>query len=92
MNEKSKRKVSIHITDNGQGMTQEILEKSLKPFFTTKSPEEGTGLGLFITQWVIQQHGGTIKVDSERGRGTRFRISMPKTLSETIKQNQETPT
>lgn len=65
------------IQDNGMGMDQETREKMFTLFFTSKG-SQGTGLGLFIANRVIHQHGGTIKVESELQKGTRFKISLPR--------------
>jgi signal transduction histidine kinase len=72
--------VEIRIRDNGTGIPPEIRDKLFQPFFTTKPTGEGTGLGLSIS-WdiVIQQHGGTIEVDSRLGEFTEFAIRLPRT-------------
>ncbi|MFN7181578.1 MAG: sensor histidine kinase [Planctomycetota bacterium] len=72
------RFVRIYIEDDGPGIDQEILKNIFSPFFTTKEPGKGTGLGLYIAQYVITQHGGTIKVESVKDKGTRFIIDLPK--------------
>ncbi len=69
-------KVSIVVQDNGAGMTSEVRSRVFDPFFTTKGVE-GMGLGLSVSYGVIRRHGGTIKVESEVGRGTTFRITLP---------------
>jgi signal transduction histidine kinase len=71
------------IADSGAGIAPEDLPHLYEPFFTTKT--DGTGLGLPITRRVIQEHGGTIDVRSELGRGTSFKITLP-LLSETSEQ------
>lgn len=65
----------IKITDNGQGMSKETLKKIGTPFFTTK--KTGTGLGLNVCYTIIKEHKGRIKVDSELGSGTTFKIILP---------------
>jgi signal transduction histidine kinase len=85
--------ILFEISDNGVGMDRETQENMFTLFFSSKG-SKGTGLGLFVSHQIIQQHGGTITVDSARGRGTRFRVSMLKILPETIKRrqkDQETP-
>ena len=67
--------VQIDVADTGKGIPQEDLDKIFEPFFTTR--ETGTGLGLAITHGIIQQHGGTIEVESKPGHGTRFSIYLP---------------
>jgi signal transduction histidine kinase len=69
--------VLVTINDNGCGIAPEHLDKIFDPFFTTKPVGEGTGLGLSITHSVIERHGGFIKVESRRGQGTTFRVSIP---------------
>ncbi|MWV13859.1 CBS domain-containing protein [Pseudomonas sp. R-28-1W-6] len=71
------RQVLISVQDNGRGMPPEVLKRIFDPFFTTKPVGQGTGLGLSISFKIIQDHGGSIRVVSEPGRGTRFLISLP---------------
>jgi signal transduction histidine kinase len=72
--------VGILVEDNGIGMSPEQLKNLFTLFFSTKG-SKGTGLGLFITDKIIRQHGGTITVDSAVGRGTRFGIMLPRRAS-----------
>jgi two-component system NtrC family sensor kinase len=72
-----RRMVCLDICDTGVGMEKAHIDKIFEPFFTTK--ESGTGLGLSITHGIIEQHGGTIEVESEKGRGTCFKIHLPLT-------------
>jgi len=69
--------VSIHIIDNGTGMTEDVRSKIFDPFFTTKKAGEGTGLGLSIVYSIIELHKGTIEVESTLGVGTEFIITLP---------------
>ena len=72
--------VCLQIEDNGTGMPAAIKEQIFTPFYTTKPAGEGTGLGLSITRSIIEEkHKGTIQVDSEEGKFTRFTIHIPLT-------------
>jgi len=73
--------------DNGIGMDRETRENLFTLFFSSKG-HRGTGLGLFVANQIIEQHGGSIKIDSEPGLGSCFRIKLPKVLSEEIKNGQ----
>ncbi|MDA1194323.1 MAG: ATP-binding protein [Planctomycetota bacterium] len=66
----------LRVEDDGPGIPAEIQGKVFDPFFTTKG-ERGTGLGLCLTQQIIERHGGEISLDSRPGRGTRFEIELP---------------
>jgi signal transduction histidine kinase len=69
--------VQISIKDTGQGIPENIMEKIFDPFYTTKGVGKGTGLGLSISQSIIEKHNGSIKVKSEKRKGTEFIISLP---------------
>ena len=70
--------VCVTVHDNGTGMPDKVLKKIFDPFFTTKSGTQGTGLGLSISHEIIQEHGGRIEVETEEGKGTEFRITLPR--------------
>ena len=71
--------VAVEVQDNGKGIPADVLPKIFDPFFTTKDVGKGTGLGLSIVYKIIEQHGGTIHVDSGVGVGTRFTVVLPLT-------------
>jgi two-component system, sporulation sensor kinase E len=67
--------VAISFIDTGHGISPEQIGRIFEPYYTTKS--EGTGLGLMIVQRIVREHGGTIDVESNTGRGTTVRIKLP---------------
>ena len=68
--------VKIEITDSGEGISGENLPKIFEPYFSTK--ETGTGLGLAIVKRIVDEHNGTIEVESKEGEGTKFTVKLPK--------------
>jgi two-component system, NtrC family, sensor kinase len=75
--------VWVEIEDDGCGIPKENLSRIFDPFFTTKPVGKGTGLGLSLSYGIVQKHGGRLEVDSEPGRGTRFRMTLPVRHAET---------
>jgi signal transduction histidine kinase len=73
---KSNGSVEIRVKDNGNGIPQKVLDKIFQPFFTTKPPGQGTGLGLSLSYDIIKAHGGEIKVNTKEGEGTEFIIGL----------------
>ena len=67
----------IRIRDNGNGIPQDVVDKIFNPFFTTKPTDQGTGLGLALSNDIVREHGGTIKVHSEPGEFTEMTIELP---------------
>jgi two-component system sensor histidine kinase HydH len=78
----------LSISDDGAGIASDVLGKLFQPFFTTKA--KGTGLGLWLSQRIIQDHGGNIAVESEVGKGTTFAITLP-TMGETSSERVVLP-
>jgi signal transduction histidine kinase len=72
-------KVEIKVSDNGNGIPQNIIDKIFQPFFTTKPTGSGTGLGLSLSYDTVKTHGGEIKVNAKDGEGTEFIIQLPVT-------------
>lgn len=69
--------VVVEVSDTGEGIPEENLNKVFDPFFTTKGVGNGTGLGLAVTYGIIQEHAGSIEVRSTQGEGTTFRMVFP---------------
>ena len=74
---------AITISDTGQGIPRENLDKIFEPFFSTKSPGQGTGLGLFVSRGIVEKLGGTIDVASKIGQGASFSVRLPKQPKQT---------
>lgn len=72
--------VRLTVADTGQGIPQAVLPKIFEPFYTTKEFGKGTGLGLTVVKGIIEEHHGTITVESEEGKGTRFTILIPRSV------------
>lgn len=69
--------VKIEVSDTGCGIPADVLDMIFDPFFSTKPAGKGTGLGLSVSLGIVQQHGGTLDVESQVGRGSRFSIVLP---------------
>lgn len=67
----------VQVDDDGAGIASDIQQRIFDPFFTTKPVGEGTGLGLFVVHEIVEQHGGSVAVDSEPGSGTRLWVHIP---------------
>ncbi len=73
-------RVAFAISDTGIGMTDDERKRCLEPFFTTKG-EQGTGLGLSVVYGIVQRHGGSIEITSQKGHGTTFTVTFPATTA-----------
>lgn len=82
--------VNLEFRDNGPGISDENIEKIFDPFFTTKDVGHGTGLGLAISYGVVKAHNGTIFVESEIGKGTKFIVRLPVKAAEEVPDNGNT--
>jgi two-component system NtrC family sensor kinase len=72
-----KENIIVTVVDNGKGIPIERLGRIFEPFYTTKAPGRGTGLGLSVSHRIVQQHGGTIRVESQVGQGSTFTVILP---------------
>ncbi|TKB63611.1 MAG: PAS domain S-box protein [Nitrospira sp.] len=77
-----KHMVKLTIADTGHGIPQDVIEKVFEPFFTTKEFGQGTGLGLTVVKGIIEEHQGSIVVESGEGKGTTFTILLPQADSQ----------
>jgi two-component system sensor histidine kinase RegB len=66
----------IEVIDGGHGMTPDVLARAGEPFFTTKAPGDGMGLGLFLARALAEQLGGALEIESRPGQGTRARLRL----------------
>jgi CheY-like chemotaxis protein len=74
----------LDVNDTGKGMAPDILDKIFEPYYTTKEPGEGTGLGLAVVHGIVTAHGGALRVTSEQGKGTTFRVYLPVADDDTV--------
>ena len=74
---RAESEVRISVKDNGNGISQKVIDKIFQPFFTTKPTGQGTGLGLSLSYDIVKAHGGEIKVDTNEGEFTDFIIILP---------------
>src|SRR5215510_16224603 len=76
------QRIIVDFIDTGMGMTPEVMSHIFDPLYTTKDRGHGTGLGLVIVSQIVSEHGGTVEVQSELGKGTSFRLTFPAIPSE----------
>jgi CheY-like chemotaxis protein len=84
------RWMRLRIADSGVGMEPDVLERAFEPFFSTRPPGEGSGLGLSMVHGIIEGHGGVVEVESVPGAGTRFDILLPTTDEPPASRARET--
>lgn len=77
--------VELSVADNGHGMSRETMERVFEPYFTTKEIDKGSGMGLAVVHGIVEDCGGHVKIDSEEGRGTVFRIYFPVIYREMVR-------
>ncbi len=87
--EVSAQLAQVVVSDNGEGMSREQMEKIFQPFFSTKLASGGTGLGLSISYEVVRRHGGELKVSSVAGEGSRFVVELPLQHPAEVRHGQE---
>ncbi|NQU70590.1 MAG: PAS domain S-box protein, partial [Rhodospirillales bacterium] len=76
--------VLMSVTDTGSGMTPDVMEHAIEPFFTTKDVGEGTGLGLSMVHGFVEQSGGFVEIESEPGKGTSIHVYLPRVVGPDI--------
>ena len=81
--------LELTVSDTGDGMNGAVMERIFEPFFSTKSPAEGTGMGLAVVHGIVKAHRGSINVLSELGKGSTFRIMFPRINSGEISKREE---
>lgn len=83
--------IVVRIKDNGKGIPPHVIDKIFNPFFTTKATDQGTGLGLALSNDIVREHGGSIEVDSEPGQYTEMTIRLPLTEVKTAPGTPSAP-
>ncbi|MDD5642578.1 MAG: PAS domain S-box protein [Syntrophales bacterium] len=81
--------LQLVVRDNGQGMEPQVLERIFDPYFTTKKPGEGTGLGLAVVHGIVSRLGGAILVDSKLGEGSSFQVYLPRLENDAAAKTEE---
>lgn len=76
--------ICLSVSDTGEGMSKEVMKRIFEPFYTTKGNENGTGMGLSVVYGIVKDMAGGIKVDSQPGQGSRFRLYFPQVLGRNI--------
>ncbi|NDK10825.1 MAG: HAMP domain-containing histidine kinase, partial [Armatimonadetes bacterium] len=86
-----KSAIRIDVQDTGVGIPPENLPKIMEPFFTTKAEGRGTGLGLAICKRIVSEHGGTLSVESEVGKGTTVSVTLPTVEQRAVEMSNGMP-
>jgi signal transduction histidine kinase len=73
----SDKEIQLTVRDDGMGIPADVIPQLFEPFMTTKEVGKGVGLGLAISKGIVDRHGGKIEVESQPGKGTTFRITLP---------------
>jgi PAS domain S-box-containing protein len=81
--------IKLTVTDTGEGMDEQTVERIFEPFYTTKKMEKGTGMGLSVVHGIVIKLGGFIKVDSKPGQGTNFDVYFPELIDKAFVQYEE---
>jgi len=89
--DREKREVSLTVRDDGRGISAEIMSRLMEPFFSTRMESGGSGLGLYISNFIVTEHQGFLEFESEPGRGTTVRITLPIAGSGTTAGPDDTP-
>ena len=76
--------VHIEVLDTGRGISADQMPRLFEPFFTTRGTSEGTGLGLPVSQRIVESHGGTLEVESRPGHGSRFSVRLPQLVQDAV--------
>jgi len=80
--------VHLSVSDTGHGMSDNVLTRAFDPFYTTKGPGEGTGMGLAVVHGIVKSHGGAIAIESELGKGSTVRVLFPRHEAEHEREEQ----
>ena len=86
---KTGKYLELTVSDTGHGMSRDVMSRIFDPYFTTKAPGDGTGMGLAVTYGIAKSHGGDIRVYSKEGEGTTFHVYMPVVERDVVKPKAE---